>query len=418
MKKLIEYLVVGFLIVTPQMAGAEVIIMPHLSTGIEHTDNLYLAPDSEESDTITTVSPGVTVEFSGRTAALSASYAPSYTMYDKLENSDYWEHAVGLTGWWQATRHLRWEASHDYLRTEDPVSEEDLTIRRSIDVHTRNTTSTRMHYQFGVENTLYADGSYSSLDNDDPTIIDSKEYGGGAGVTYWFNVRWGLDVGTDYSEAKYDDGLDDYTEIGGRSRLNHRFNPHFTGFLEYQYTRHRPDEGTEDDYKVHGSGIGFDYAVDPTMDFSMSVHYLIRDQQDGENETETPVNLSLNKRFQRGSISLSGAGGYDYTAVTAENLGVYMYYEAAIAADYAFTSRLAGDLNGTYGYHDYQETTPHRKDDVFRAGCGLSFQVLRWLSMRAGYTYRTVSSTVDTNDYKENRVSLMLTLAPPRPYRF
>ena len=56
-----------------------------------------------------------------------------------------------------------------------------------------------------------------------------------------------------------------------------------------------------------------------------------------------------------------------------------------------------------------------REDDIFRAGCGLSFELLRWLSMRAGYLYRTVDSTDDVNDYKENRVSLLFTVQPPQP---
>ncbi|BBO81352.1 hypothetical protein DSCO28_19180 [Desulfosarcina ovata subsp. sediminis] len=418
MKKLIEHLVVGFLIVTPQMAGAAINIMPHLSTGIEHTDNLYLAPDSEESDTITTVSPGVTVEFSGRTAALSASYAPSYTMYDKLENSDYWEHRVGLTGWWQATRHLRWEANHSYLRTEDPVSEDDLTIRRSRETYTRNTTGARMNYQFGAENSLYADGAYRSLDNSDPTIIDSKEYSIGAGVTYWFNARWGMDTGAEYTDATYDDGLDDNNEILGRIRVNHRFNPHLTGFGVYEHTLHEADEDTEVDYTVHDGGVGVDYALGPTMDLSVGLHYIYLDVDDGDTKSFTPVNLSLSKRFQRGSITLSGEGGYNYTSLTAENLGTYEYYDVRLSGDYAFTRRLSGDATGVYGYRNYLDTEPSRKEDIIRADCGLSFHLWQWLSMRAGYTYRTVNSDIDSDDYVENRFSLMLTLAPPRPYRF
>ncbi|GAB6905482.1 hypothetical protein JCM12296A_13170 [Desulfosarcina cetonica] len=413
-----NWLVVGFLIVAPQMASAEINIIPHLSTGVEHTDNLYLDPDNEVSDTITTISPGVTVELSGRTAALAVSYDPSYTMYDKRKDSDYWAHAAGMTGWWQSTRHLRWEASHNYLRTEDPVSEEDLTIRRSRSLHTRNTTGVRMDYQFGADNTLYADGSYSSLNNDDPASVDSKEYGGGAGVTYWFDVRWGMDVGAEYTEATYEDGLDDYHEILGRVRGNHRFNSHFTGFIEYQYTLHEAKEETAVDYTIQDGAVGFDYAIGPTMDLSVGFHYTYLNVDGGDNKSFTPVNVSLTKQFQRGSISLTGEGGYDYTTLTAENLGTYEYYDVGLSGDYAFTRRLSGDIRGTYGYRNYLDTEPSRKEDIYRADCGLSYQLWQWLSMRAGYTYNTVNSDIDTDDYVENRFSLMLTLSPPQPYRF
>jgi hypothetical protein len=54
---------------------------------------------------------------------------------------------------------------------------------------------------------------------------------------------------------------------------------------------------------------------------------------------------------------------------------------------------------------------------VVRAGCGLSFQLLRWLSARLGYTYNSVNSSVDSEDYVENVGSLMFTVAPAEPYR-
>jgi hypothetical protein len=400
---------------------AAIEITPRISAGAEYTDNVRLVSDDfaePESDTITSISPGITIDFSGRSAGLSLSYDPSYVNYYDDSYDDYWSHAAAADGWWQAGRNTRFSLTHAFLYTEDPIDNDDLTIRRSRNPYTRNTTSARIDHQFGSENTVYADGLYSFLENDDPTIEDSQYYGGGAGVTYWFNVRWGLDAGADYYEGRYDEGLDDYSEISGRLRGNHRFNPHLTGFLAYEHTLHRSDEDAEIDYNVYDGAVGVDYAIGPTMDLSVGLHYVYLDVDEGDSESVTPVNISLTKRFQHGSISLTGDGGYNYTSVTAENLGVYEYYEAGLTADYAFTPRLTGDVEGVYGNRDYLDTLPERSEDILRAGVGLSFQLLRWLSMRAGYTYRVVDSTIDIDDYVENRVSLFFTLAPSQPYRF
>ncbi|BBO67317.1 hypothetical protein DSCA_12470 [Desulfosarcina alkanivorans] len=396
-------------------------ITPRLSAGVEYTDNVRLVSDDfadTESDTITTITPGITIDLSGRTAGLALSYDASHVDYYDDSYDAYWSHAATADGWWQSGRNTRLSLTHAFLYTEDPIDNDDLTIRRSRNPYTRNSTSARIDHQFGADNTLYAEGLYSSLENDDPTIEDSQYYGGGAGATYWFNVRWGLDAGADYYQGRYDDGVDDYSEIVGRLRGNHRFNPRLTGYLAYEQTLHRADEDSEVDYDVYDGAVGIDYAIGPTMDLSAGLHYVYLDVDDGDSESVTPVNISLTKRFQRGSISFTGEGGYNYTSVTAENLGVYEYYEAGLSADYAFTQRLTGDVEGVYGNRDYLSTTPSRSEDVLRAGCGLSFQLLRWLSMRAGYTYRMVDSSIDVDDYVENRASLMFTLAPPQPYRF
>ena len=399
--------------------GAEIILSPRLSSGLEYTDNFLLTTDNpgfeKESEWITTVTPGVTLDISGRTANLSLSYDPTYTMYDNYSERDYWNHAAGLIGTWQTTRHLNLELTNDYLKTEDPINEDDLTIRRGRNPYTRNATGARIDYQFGADNTAYVDGLYSFLENEDPTVEDSERYGGSAGVIYWLNIRWGIDLGVEDYRAEYDE-TDDFEEIAGRIRLSHRFNPHFTGFAAYRHTLHQFDDDIND-YKIYDGSIGFEYAINPSMDFTLEVHYFVRDFEVTEDESETPVNFDLTKRFQDGSLNISGEGGYERTTVSAENLGYYVYYGAALAADYRFNRRLSGDIGAGWTYRDYKDEIPPRQDDVYRADCGLSFQLLRWLSARLGYTYRSVESNIEENDYVENRGSLLFTIAPPQPYR-
>ena len=406
-------------ILWPLDGHAAVLITPRVSAGVEYTDNFFLTNDNpgseKESEWITAISPGITVDFTGRNADLSLSYDPIYTMYDKYSDRNYWSHAAGLIGTWRTTRYLNMELTHDYLKTEDPIDEDDLTIRRGRNPYTRNTTGARIDYQFGADNTAYVDGLYSFLENEDPTIEDSKRFGGSAGIIYWFNIRWGVDLGAEIYRAEYEES-DDFEDTAGRIRLNYRFNPHFTGFAAYRQTGHQFDDETND-YKIYDGSIGFEYEINPTTDLSVEVHYFVRDFDETQDEAETPVNFAFTKRFQRGSISLTGEGGYDRTTVSAENLGYYIYYGAALAADYEFNRRLSGDILAGWTYRDYKDEIPPRDDNVYRAGCGLSIQILRWLSARLGYTYRAVESNIEENDYVENRGSLLFTIEPPQPYR-
>ena len=178
---------------------AAIELTPRLNAGVEYTDNFFLTNDNpgseKESEWITTISPGLTLDITGRAAGLSINYDPVYNMYDKYSDRDYWSHAANLTGTWQTTRHLSMEIVNDYLYTEDPIDEEDLTIRRSRNPYTRNTTSARIDYLFGAENTAYVDGLYSFLENEDPAIDDSVRYGGGGRFYLLDKHQMGIRIG-------------------------------------------------------------------------------------------------------------------------------------------------------------------------------------------------------------------------------
>ena len=406
----------GLFILWPQNGHAAMQITPRISAGAEYTDNVRLTPDNTETDIITTVTPGITLEVTGKPAGLTLDYDPSYVSYADGTYENYWRHLAKGSGWWQPLKSTRLELTDTYLKTEDPISDDDLTVRRTRNPYTRNTATARMDHQFGGVNRAYVDGLYTFLENQDPGIEDSDLYGGSAGVAYWFNGRWGVDIKGEYFRSEYEVS-EDFKVLVGDLRLNHRFNPHFTGFVGYAHTFFDYDDDG-DDFQVYDASIGFDYAISKSMDLGISVHYFVRDFEDSQDQSETPVNINLSKRFQHGSISLDGEGGYNYTTTSAENLGYYIFYQGGLSGDYEFTRRLKGYADALYAYRDYKDTPSERQDDVFRAGCGLSFQILQWLSMRAGYLYRTVDSTDDVNDYKENRLSLLFTVRPEQPYRF
>ena len=414
MLKLTQIAAVLF-ILWPQNGHAAMEITPRVSAGAEYTDNVRLTPENTDTDIITTVTPGITLEVSGKPAGLTLDYDPSYVSYADGTYEDYWRHLASGLVWWQPVKSTRVELSDTYLKTEDPISDDDLTVRRTRNPYTRNTAAARVDHQFGGDNRAYVDGQYILLENQDPSIEDSDVFIGSAGVAHWFNDRWGVDVNGGYSRAEYEVS-EDFSAVVGGLQLNHRFNRHFTGYVGYAHTYFDYDDDG-DDFQIYDGAIGFDYAINKSMDLGMSVHYFVRDFEDSQDQSETPVNINFSKRFRHGSISLDGEGGYNYTTTSAENLGYYIFYQAGLSADYDFTRRLTGDVNALYAYRDYKDTLPERKDDVFRAGCGLSFQLLQWLSMRAGYLYRVLDSTDEVNNYRENRVSLLFTVQPPQPYR-
>ena len=412
-----------FLLICNSLNGyAALDITPRLSSGVEYTDNYFLTNDNigseKESEWTYSVSPGISIDITGRGLGLSLSYDPSYTMYENYSENNYWEQNASAAGTWQATRHTNMSLSYDFSRTEDPIDEEDLTIRRNRNLYDRHTAEARIEYSFGSENSIFTFGNYECLENEDVTIEDNDEYGGGVGLAYWFNINWGVELSFEQSMADYEES-NDFTDRVGQIRINHQFNRQVTGYLQYEHTDHRYKEDISDtDYKIHDGALGIEYAIDSSMDLSLEVHYVIRNTDEGDNEASWPVDFSFTKRFTQGAITLSTEGGYDYTTATAENLGYYIYYGGSLDADYNFTRYITGDLGISYTYNEYRDQAPMRNDDVYRANCGLSFQLLRWITLRLDYSFSAVESNIEDNDYVENSGSIFITITPSQPYRF
>jgi len=123
-------------------------------------------------------------------------------------------------------------------------------------------------------------------------------------------------------------------------------------------------------------------------------------------------------------VSLLGSAGYDDAHFGAENLGLSIFYETGLEAEYSLTRRVTGDIFGSYRQDKYEEGyDPARRDKNTRGGVGLTYTYERWLSsnvnfiIRAEYSYNNLNSSIDINDYVENRGLLTITLTRSQPYR-
>jgi len=122
-------------------------------------------------------------------------------------------------------------------------------------------------------------------------------------------------------------------------------------------------------------------------------------------------------------VSLTGSTGYFGAYFGAEDLGLSIYYEAGLEAEYNLTRRVTGDVFGSYRQDKYEDSDPVRKDKATRGGVGLSYTYERWLSsninfiIRTEYSYNKVNSSIDIEDFVENRGLLTITLTRSQPYR-
>ena len=357
------------------------------------------------------------------------SYEPEYAVYNKYTEYNNWRHSAQFSGWTEITKNTRLDIRDSFLQTEDPLTHADVatmrtedptapidsTIRRDRNRYFTNSANINLTYHFGESDLLRLGYIHSLLENDNPDIEDNQRHNPSLGLTYWFAPQWGLEARSSYTKGEFDTS-DDLDEWSGSARLIKKFTRHFDGFVQYKQTA-RNYKGATEDNKIYNPSIGMNYAVAEEISLSVDIGYFVNDYKSIEDKSGLTGNASLIKRFRRGSIHFSGLGGYDYSNYGAENLGFSEFYEAAGSANYQITKLISGNVFGSYRTDKYKDITPEREDKTASAGLGLTIQPLQWMSIGFNYTFRSVDSTLNLNDYDENRFLFKVTLTPSSPFR-
>ena len=190
------------------------------------------------------------------------------------------------------------------------------------------------------------------------------------------------------------------------------------GYVKYTQTNFDflGDRPVNNDYNIYDGSLGASHDIVQNITQNVEAGYWYRDIKDADSDSCWRVFVELEKIFRRGQLSLFTGAGYDQTFFGAQNLGFNEYFRIGFNGDYELFRRFSIDAFGAYRYEDYPDTLD-RQDDIFRAGGGLTWTPLLWLSIRGGYSYRTVQSNRPINEYSENRASIMFTVEPAQPYR-
>jgi Putative beta-barrel porin 2 len=446
--KIYLFLVIATIFFTVSNAAAfQATFLPRMSVSGEYTDNFFLTEDNEEDEFITVISLGFTTELLWQHSGIEISYDPAYAIYNEFSENDTWRHNALLYGWSDLTRNNRLEIRDTFVRTEDPFGEEDIyylrsddpaigadpTLRTSREPYIRNTASLRFTNRFGENDSFYLEYAYDILENEDETLEDNSRNIPSAGLTYWFTPKWGSELILSYTNAEYEredefvgESSDNFNAWDGNIRLIKRFSRQLEGHLAYTHI-YVDFETTEEDYQIYNPYIGFNYEVAQDKTVTVDVGYFIQNYKeeidDRDDSSGLTADVNFTKTFQRGLISLTGATGPTQAYFGAENLGLSIFNEARLEAEYNLTRRVTGDIFGSYRQDKYKDEDPVRRDKTTRGGVGLSYTYERWLSsninfiIRAEYSYRNFDSNIDINDYVENRGLLSITLTRSQPYR-
>jgi hypothetical protein len=394
-------------------------LTPRISIRQVYDDNIFLDTTNKKSDYMITASPGINLMISSINKSLSLDYSPTWVWYDERDENDTVRHTGTLTFWQNIAEHLRFNLTDTYIKSEETLEETEEVegVRTTRRTYERNTGSASLRYQFGPEDTLTFGYGHRLLENEDVTLDDGTIQNPFFSLTYWFDIKNGLELNYGFTNANFsrDDGSnagDDYTGHDTGMKYIYRFTPHTRGSIGYDVTT-RNFDGLTEDYAVHDGSIGFEHTFSPDSSFSLGGGYFTQKNERSHDETGYSYNASLAKRFQRGSFSIGGRGGWDEAYLEAERRGFTRYWSADSRLEYMFIQGLNGYAGGSFRQ---DRDSANREWKTLRGNCGLSLVFLRWFFLSLGYSYAQRDDDFDAEDYTDNRV--MLTLSASKLYRW
>jgi hypothetical protein len=411
-----RFLVRGFILVVVAVlfaatSWAEWRFLPSLELEESYDSNIDLSSDNETSDFITRLSPELRLEDVSATRTFAAGYTMSLNNYRRHSENNYIGHTGELSWDQQLSRNLSWHIMDTYYRSEEPLEEdpEYTGVRRTRNEYSRNAVDTGFTYQFGAEDRVTVSYLDNRLQNTDPEIEDDVEYGPALELEYWLTRSHGLVLGCSWSRIDYkdDDPSDETTEFN--LGYQWRWSPHTTLHLDYGlvlFSSKAPAE-EEDDYNVQSISAGFDHDFGPSYSLSASLGCFFYNPRNSGSDIGPTYGLDLIRSFSRGSVTLSGEGGYrlDYSGAEAE--GATEYRGVSLSPTYSISPRTELYASTSYMYEKAEEGERTR-DETWETSVGTSYQILTWLSGALELTQRERSSSDEEDEYRDSLILLRL----------
>lgn len=378
-------LIFGNLVVTPGLTLQEV-----------YDDNIYLGSgtnsttESEESDWITHIVPGLMLDYSlHERGGIKLGYIGDYAYY-KDENNNDWKNHKGVFGLnYKAPVGLIVGIDNLYTRAQDPYGSNN-------------------EYKEGVPQT-------ERWHNDLKTRIG-----------YELQNLFRIFAYYNYYKQKYDEDIDysqnyDCNEVG--AGIEKKILPLMWGFLRYfhgetDFYTHREGVTDSNDADFSYDSVKMGLAWDPGAKIEGELNFGYTWKKYDNN-----ADVSGNQYHDSNTWIASTLLSYKPTVTTTLGLAITkaMRDSGANTTEYfddtgisinlkqVVLSKISLLVGAAYSTHDYEDSIG-REDDNYTARLGIEYLINEWLMAGADYTYREKDSNYGEFDYKDNKFMVTLGL--------
>ena len=423
----------GGTVSTPTKGAYKIEVTPSISIKGEYDDNVTLLNKNPISDYTTTVSPGLKINASSGSNGLDLDYEFGWVKYHKRTRNDYTQHRGNLKFWQKIGRHLTFELTDSYIKSNDYLAAIDQfpvtqRVAHTLEAYQRNDARAALDFQFGPQNHFVVGYIYNILDNDDPSLEDAREQGPFATLSYWFTQKNGLDLSYENVRYVYDqpDYYIDWRDLDAhnmRGAYVHQFGVR-TGASVYYSLSIRKSIDFPIQYEIHNAGASFDHSFSPSTSLSLSLGYY---RPTGNTSLPgTPAldpgvtsTIRLEKTFQRGSVGLGASTGWDDGLMEIVPRGFTKFGTVVGSVDYQPVEKINVFANASYRKNSYANEEIDIRlnqatgDETYTGRCGVDWTFYRWFSLGLLYTYTNRISSDPDNEFVNNRIGLTLTAQKP-----
>ena len=410
--------------IAPLAYGANFLsqIHPYLSVKSEYSDNLNLTATNQKRDFYTTITPGI--EFSNMTdrSGVSLNASVGYLFYSEYSHLNYLTGQARLDAKYLTSSHFNFYLRNAFIRSDDPrereffsTAEENrylLATETQRAVYMRNVVEPTVEYQFGPESRVgvrYRNNYYRAEDLED---MDSIENYINPFLTIWLNKQHGFQFDYGYTNGHFEASPDlKGHRVSGAYML--RFTPRATASLKGAYTLHTFSEDLLN-YQIYETSVGISYLFSQTLTASAEAGYYWLEPEAGINR-DGGVNFKadITQNSERTRYHLSLQGGYVLDYFTSQNLGFRKFYRATGSITHFLDRRLSiGCLGRIERSEEESGSDTGLRNITWSAGANIAYRPLRWLRISLEYAYIQNNTNYiyeATNEYKENRATLMVT---------
>jgi len=409
---------------------------PSLSIDEKYDDNIFLRSTDETSDWTSTISPALSLDAQCSTRGITLNYIPGFVFYKRYTEYNTVRHNGNLSAFLQAGPNTRIDFRDSFYRAEEPREQMEAihgiglyskflgyedgepqyeywlgpatryATRRTRNTYYRNTGDIKVSHQFGPKDRIFVGYNDNHLENRDPEIEDTRIQTPFAGVSYWFDVQNGLDLNVRHSISDYET-TPDFKQYTGGARLVHLFSQDSSISLAYNHTDMNYDPGGTD-YVIHDGMVSYSMSPGPHTTLSAGLGYFLRNPERGGTNDGLSYQANIEQKFERGSVSVGGEGGYRQELSDAENLGFAKFWSANGGINYLLLPDLTASGGLSYVEEKFIEQAD-RRDKLWSATAGLAYSYRRWLSLLLSGQHTERDSSVDLNDYDDNQIMLRIT---------
>jgi hypothetical protein len=405
---------------------------PRVSVSETYDDNLDLAPDNEESDWITTVSPGFLLELDSQKTQLDLDYEAGFAFYAQDSSRDTTRHRARISWNQLLAEHWRLNLNNTFSRSEDPITVEDdriTDISNEREVEYRNTGEASLNWQFGAEDLVTLGYRNRLLNSDSDQTEDSRANEGFLNLGTWFVPEFGIDLTSSFARWEFQQpsgfsGIptDDFYRYSAGLTMNYRWRPQRVAYARYNIVYQDFDQEfgalsklVSEDFVVHQPTVGFSLLLSPNTDLGAEFGYF-RQEYDGDRNGEDGfvLNASFNTRGERTIFGIQTDSGYDLDYGTSENRGFSKYSDNSARVDYQLADNFGVFASARYRWEDFSD--PDRTDHTYEGRAGLTYSFRRWLTASLEGAHLRRDSDEDAQEFKDNRVTLSITTSYPIPF--